>query len=155
MCEFADVWVFDIWILFLILDIFRDRVHVNGLRLLLERILDTFSPRMPVLQVHDRLIEPDIQQRWFASLSDETNDGPLLAFNHLPDIGFQQIPTHAPLSLARIHLLLFEIEAVRTIHVAERSGRFCDNLKVGRAAVVTEFHTGMYEIITTAGRVRR
>src|SRR5262249_49783113 len=95
----------------------------------LKHVLNAFSLRIFLLELQNLLEPGNAKQRRLAALPCKADGLLWLPFDVSPDVGFEHILRHCPISRARIELFLLEIEAVSAVQIAEWPGRLCHYLE--------------------------
>jgi hypothetical protein len=95
----------------------------------LKGVGDRLALRVLLLKFDDLAEERYAQQRRLAALPGEADLGDRLILDVLADVFFQHFVTHPPLVLALVQLLLFQIEAVFAVEVADRPDRLGQQVK--------------------------
>jgi len=97
----------------------------------LERVRNLLSRLLVALHAGDRALEElEPHQRRLAALPADDHVGARVRLEQLADVGVEQIVGHAE-PAARIEHFLREEEAVLTIEIADRAGRFGEHVKIG------------------------
>jgi hypothetical protein len=99
----------------------------------LESIFNALAVRIPLFQFNNLAEEIDAQQSWLSALPGEANHGRLLRLNVLADVALQEVIRHGPRRRGVIEIFLFQVEAILTIQIADRSHGLCHDVKPGQA----------------------